>query len=47
MYDEGELPFGYAGAIVTAFIPTLWRQVMDVRIVAQPELLPRDYLPSA
>ena len=47
VHDEAELPFGYAGAIVTAFIPPLWRRVMDVRIDARPERLPRDYLPSA
>jgi alkane 1-monooxygenase len=47
VHDEGELPFGYAGAIVTAFIPPLWRRVMDVRIDARPEIVPRDYLPSA
>jgi len=28
---EAELPFGYAGALLTALIPPLWRHIMDAR----------------
>jgi alkane 1-monooxygenase len=31
---EAELPFGYAGAILTALVPPIWRRVMDERAVA-------------
>jgi alkane 1-monooxygenase len=33
-YDEApQLPTGYAGMIVTAVIPPLWRRVMDRRLL--------------
>jgi alkane 1-monooxygenase len=31
---EAELPFGYAGAMLTALVPPLWRRVMDGRVRA-------------
>ncbi|HEX8840518.1 MAG TPA: alkane 1-monooxygenase, partial [Sphingomicrobium sp.] len=40
--DQAELPFGYAGAILTAFIPPLWRRIMDPRAAAAMG----GYLPS-
>jgi alkane 1-monooxygenase len=30
--DAPELPTGYAGAILLALTPTLWRRVMDPRV---------------
>src|SRR5699024_3025113 len=32
--DAPELPTGYAGMIVLAYFPPLWRRVMDKRVVA-------------
>src|ERR1700679_948106 len=32
--DSPELPFGYAGAILTALLPPLWRRVMDPKVDA-------------
>jgi alkane 1-monooxygenase len=32
--DAPQLPFGYAGAILCALIPPLWRGVMDPRVDA-------------
>ena len=29
-----ELPAGYAGSILLAFVPPLWRRVMDKRVAA-------------
>jgi alkane 1-monooxygenase len=29
---EADLPFGYAGALLTALIPPIWRRVMDHRV---------------
>jgi len=29
-----ELPFGYAGALLTALMPALWRCTMDRRVKA-------------
>jgi alkane 1-monooxygenase len=34
-FDEApQLPTGYAGMIVLAYIPPLWRRVMDPRLLA-------------
>ena len=33
---EAELPFGYAGALLTALFPPLWRRVMDGRVGSKP-----------
>ncbi|HWF32369.1 MAG TPA: alkane 1-monooxygenase [Solirubrobacteraceae bacterium] len=35
--DAPQLPTGYAGMIVTAMIPPLWRRVMDGRVLAHYE----------
>jgi alkane 1-monooxygenase len=29
--EAAELPWGYAGALLTATVPPLWRQIMDPR----------------
>jgi alkane 1-monooxygenase len=34
MLDAGELPSGYAAALLTALIPPLWRRIMDQRAEA-------------
>lgn len=31
LHGEAELPFGYAGALLTALVPPLWRRIMDDR----------------
>jgi alkane 1-monooxygenase len=35
-----ELPSGYAAALLTALIPPLWRQIMDVRAEAMAAGVP-------
>jgi alkane 1-monooxygenase len=35
---DARLPAGYAGALLTALIPPLWKRIMDPRVRAAREL---------